>query len=236
MRDAVIHLITNRSGDFHHPSLATLTSYTPTARVGVEVEVRQALRLDDVETDYYAVASAMAVYAFPDILAEFGETARSVDFSMWRPDDDTIVGGEFANTNQDVFRIARMPREWPVATVWRITYVEDGARITLDNQPALLAPARAVGDYLHVEWPEELGVAGKIKLDSTWQSGSELQIYHTPPSFPYGLALQAMLAVPGAIQLIQAKGYMELYWGAQTDIERYAAAMAALADPATHNG
>lgn len=235
MENAVIYLVTNRSGDFRHPSLASCDRYTPIPEAPDEIKLRALLRLNDTSTDYYVMGALMAVYAFPDILAEYRETGRSFEPTLWEPDEDVLTGGAFRDTSQDAFYLHRVPDEWPVAMSWDIAFMDATTALVTVGDARYRVPVRASGGSLYATWPEALGLRGAVDLDGSWTSGATLHLEHVPVSFPYHRAVEKVMASPGSLSLISARGYMGAFYSAQSDIEKFALALTALAWPGGEN-
>lgn len=231
MINAVLHLVTNRAGDFHHPAFASAVDFTPHAETEDEKSLRTFLQLRDTTTDYYVVGALNAIYAFPDILAEFGETQRTFNLARWRKDNDGFYPGSFVNTNAHVFSVQRIPNEFPVDMEWILSYLDaQTMKIQLASK-TYLAPVRISGDILYVEWPEELGIKGAIKLEVAWDSSARMTLSHTPVGFPYGKIVEHVVHRDDARRLLTGRGYMSHFFAAQSDMEKCALLYTALAEP-----
>jgi hypothetical protein len=234
MTNAVLHLVTNRAGNFHHPSLASAVSFSPRAETEDEQSLRTFLQLRDTTTDYYVLGALNSIYAFPEILAEFGETQRTFNLSRWRKDSDTFYPGKFVNTNAHVFSVQRVPNEFPVDMEWLLSRVDSQTlKIQLASH-TYYASARLSNNILYVEWPEELGIQGAIQLDGEWNASTLMHLYHTPVGFPYSKIVEYVVHRDDARRLMTGRGYMSHFFSAQSDIEKCALLYTALAAPTSN--
>jgi len=232
MKNSVIHLITNRAGDFHHPSLASVTDYTPHTESAEEISLRDFLQLRDQSTDYYVIAAINAVYAFPELVAEFKESQRTFDLSLWSKDDDNITSNGVLNTQDKVFTIHRTPTEFPVQMRWELSYVNGTTmKIRLGDLFWDVNVRTTEDNVMYVDWPEELGISGALNLDNTWSSGDTMTIIHTPTRFPYGRLAEIVTNRDDARRVMIDRNYIRNFYLAQSDIEKCAILYTALAWP-----
>ena len=231
MKNSVIHLITNRKGDFHHSSLASVSDYEIHAEPDEEASLRTFLQLGDTTTDYYVMGALGAVYAFPELFAEFKETQRTFDISLWSKDDDNFTPNGVINTTDEVFNLHRTPTEFPVEMEWIMTYTNDNTMRVVLGAASYDVPVRATTNTLYADWPEELGISGAISLDATWSSGDEFRIHHTPTRFPYSRIVELITNRADARMIMTNRGYMRNFYLAQSDIEKCAILYTALAWP-----
>jgi hypothetical protein len=235
MMNEVIHLITNRSGDFHHPSMASIVGYTPHTETTDEASLRQFLKLKDTSTDYYVIGAIMAVYAFPAIAQEFKEQGRTFDVTLWRKDQDVFYPGTLVNSRQDAFNVHRVPSEFPVAFEWRMSYLDAQTMLIQLGTVRYAVPVRVAAGKLYVEWPEELGIQGAISLDEEdWSTTTVLTMLHTPVGFPYTALASQLANREDARRILTGRGYMKHFYAAQSSIEKCAITYTALAGTAQY--
>lgn len=235
MINRIIHLVTNRSGDFHHLSLASVADYEPHTEPKYEKSLREFLRLNDTDTDYYVVAAISSIYAFPELYHEFGEQQRTFDLSQWRSDDDAGYPSQFVNTREDAFNLHRVPTEFPVAMQWDLSFLDSATLLIKLATRRFNVTAREANGILYVEWPEELGIQGAIDLNGqSWSSGFKMTVLHTPTGFPYTELVRQLDNREDARRILTDRGYMDNYYSAQSDIEKCALTYTALAWPANY--
>ena len=231
MTNAIIHLVTNRSGDFHHPSLGSVIGYTPHVESPEETTLRRFLHLKDTDSDYYVIGALGAIYAFPELVREYGEDGRTFDLQSWRKDDDAFYPGNMVNSRKDAFAIHRTPTEFPVALEWYLSYMDAQHMLIQVGTARYVVPVRVSATTLYVEWPDELGIQGAIALADTWTTGTHMTLRHTPVGFPYTELARQLTQREDARRLLTDRGYMSYFYAAQSDIEKCAVTYTALAWP-----
>ena len=232
MTNTVLHLVTNRAGDFRHPTFDSATTYRPKTETADEASLREYLGLKDTTTDYYVVGALTAVYAFPAFLSEFGEDKRTFDLTRWRPDQDAVYPVFLVNSRREAFNIHRVPTEFPVSIQWNLSYVDATTMLVQLGTARYMVPVRAAAETLYLDWPEELGIEGAIDLDgASWTTGFTATILHTPIGFPYDVLAEKLKNRQDARRILTDRGYMPYFFAAQSAMEKCAAVYTALAWP-----
>jgi hypothetical protein len=234
MTNSIIHLVTNRSGDFHHPSLGAVRGYTPHRETDDETTLRTFLQLRDTSTDYYVIGAIASVYAFPDLVREYKESSRTFDLTSWRKDEDGFYPGKFVNTRRDAFNVHRVAQEFPVEMEWLLSYLDAQTLLVRLGSTRYNVPVREAGGILYAEWPEELGIKGAIELSGSWDASTFMTLIHTPGGFPYTVLAEKLRHRDDARRLMTDRGYMSHFYAAQSAIEKCAIAYTALAWPTQH--
>lgn len=232
----IIHLVTNRSGDFHHPSLASVVGYKPHKEPADEASLRAFLQLKKTDTDYYVIGALAAVYAFPALVREFNEKGRTFDLSAWRKDDDVFYPGQLVNSRSHAFNVHRIPTEFPVEIEWRLSYLDSATMLVQVGSQRYNVPVRVAAGILYAEWPAELGIQGAIELDAGWGSSTVMTMRHIPTGFPYEELARQLANREDARRLLTERGYMPYFYSAQSHIEKCAVTYTALAGPSKYVG
>ncbi len=245
MRNAVLHLISNKAGNFGLPNLPVDSSFVPYTTTAIEDSLRAALFIN--ATPYYLINSLISVYTFSDILAEFRETETTFSLCNINYPKLTIVNATYANTPTQNFNIANIPETYPNATYfyWTIKYNnEDTLSITCCNQrftiPFTLTDLVEDGQAIRVlsaDWPAISGIKGGFALneDIDWSTGANIYLFVPPVVFPYEEAIKVANRIPGTADILNRAGVSKNYYNAQSGIEKYALLMMALANPAERN-
>jgi len=234
MINQIIHLVTNRSGDFHHPSLASAADYVPHVEPADEASLREFLHLKDIDTDYYIIGALTSIYAFPELVGEFNETDRNFDLSLWKPDDDAFSPGDLDNSSCCIFNIHRVPTEYPVVTQWDMSYLDATSLLIQLGTKRWVARVRESATKLYVDWPAELGLQGAVELDGAWTTGYKMTLLHTPSGFPYEELARQIANREDARRILTDRGYMPYFFAAQSDLEKCAILYTALAWPSQY--
>ena len=245
MRDAVLHLITNKAGDFGSSVLPENSFYTPHTPTEAESFVRSKLLIND--SIYHMVNSMLAVYAFPEILSDFRETSRTFDFKNLQKNTVTISGASYANTASENFNIVNIPNSFPSVNYfnWQIKYqdyqylVFSGCDANYTIPYTLTETTQDAASYriISADWPLESGIKGGFSLDpaTDWSFGNSFSLTVYPTVFPYESAINYINKFADTATLLTNTGLSRNYYNAQSYIEKYAILMLALADADKHN-
>jgi hypothetical protein len=245
MRNAVLHLITNKSGDFGSSVLPENSFYQPHTPSAAEEFIRSRLLIN--ETNYHLVNSLLAVYAFPEILSDFRETSRTFDFKDLQKNVVTISGASYANTPTENFNIVNVPTTFPSANYfnWTVKYqdYENLVFIGCDSAStipyALTETTQDAVSYriISADWPVAAGIRGGFSLDPTtdWSTGNSFSLNVYPAIFPYEAAINYVNKFAETATLLNNTGLARNYYNAQSYIEKYATLMLALADTDKNN-
>lgn len=245
MRNAVLHLISNKAGDFGIPNLPVDSSFVPYTTTDIEDTLRSILFIN--AAPYYLLNSLTSVYTFSDILSEFRETETTFNLCNINYPKLTIINATYANTDEQNFNIANIPSTYPNSTYfyWTIKYNnETSLAITCCNQrftiPFTLTELTEDGQAMKVlsaDWPAISGIKGGFVLndDIDWSTGATIYLYVPPVTFPYDEAITMVNRIPGVGDLLNREGVSKNYYNAQSGIEKYALLMLALANPSARN-
>lgn len=245
MRDAVLHLISNKNNGFNipcFPSYSSFTPYTPTAQ---ETTLREKLFIND--SSYHLINSMLAVYSFSDILSEFRETSRTFNFTDLPVSEVIITNATYGNSETTNFNILNIPTSFPTPNYfnWEIRYQDDEFIVLVYCDTATTIPytletiTQNSVDYrlLTAEWPEVTGIKGGFILDSTlsWSYGNSITMVVPPVVFPYEHAIKYVDKLSETSHILNSAGLSRNYYNAQSYIEKYATLMLALARPDLRN-
>lgn len=236
MRDSVLHLVTNRASTFGSPIFPSASLYVPHTEGTSESSLRDFLRLRSNDPAYYLVGVLASVYSFPEIVEEFKETDKTFDLKDYVPPSNTVSGGSFVNLFGKSFSLERVPIEYPILTDILVKYKDSReVSIVACNNTYNVPFAVRSGDNLDIEWPEELGIHGILYPSAgTWITGSYVNIYHQPITYPYKVVTDSVLKNSDYIQLLSSLGLMKNIYSAQSPVERMALIALALANPSTY--
>lgn len=242
MRNAVLHLITNKASNFGSDLLPSYSSFYPYTATPAEEAIRTLLKINDGL--YYLKNSLIAVYAFPEILAEFRETSVTYDISKFMTEEIVLEQAEYYNTSTSNFSVTNHPSTFPDDTYcrWRIKYVDGTNLLFLGCNAAFTIPYNIyhlAGNRVAIdaEWPAISGLKGGFKLaeGTSWATGTYISMYAPPASFPYTAAVNLASNLPGTARLLAEAGIARNFSNAQSGIEKYALLMLALARPDIRN-
>lgn len=245
MRNAVLHLITNKSGDFGSSVLPENSFYVPHTPTSEEEFIRAKLLIN--ESNYHLVNSMLAVYAFPEILSDFRETSRTFDFKDLQKNVVTISGASYANTATENFNIVNVPTTFPSTSYfdWTIKYQDYENLVFIGCDTSFTIPytlTETVQDavtyrIIAAEWPAVSGIKGGFSLDATtdWSTGNSFSLTVYPSVFPYEAAINYVNKFAQTPTLLTDSGLARNYYNAQSYIEKYATLMLALAGADKNN-
>jgi hypothetical protein len=245
MRDAVLHLISNKSGSFNIPCFPAYSDYTPYEPTAQETVLRDKLLIN--MSSYHLINSMLAVYSFSDILSDFRESSRTFNFNDLPISALSITNATYANTETENFNIVNVPNTFPSANYfnWSIKcqdsefLIFSGCDIsvtipyTLDNVTQDAVSYR----ILTAGWPTIAGIKGGFALDPslTWSFGDQITLTVPPVTFPYDKAIDYINILPETAQVLSTAGLARNYYNAQSDIEKYALLMLAISRPDLRN-
>lgn len=240
MRNAVLHLITNKSDSFGSELLPMQSRYVPHSTTAEEDRIRTALLLNT--STYHLHHSLVAVYAFPDILQAFKETESTFLLNTFLPAPLVITNASYYNTQTEPFNIVYNPSVFLPATTtgmysWTIKYVSNDT-LELDlGYKTIIVPCIVTSDIITATWPAESGIKGAFQMDSeyTWTTGYTIYLSVPPVSFNYTTAVQHISSYTELHKLISGAGLARNFFSAQSDIEKYAIVMLALGRPDLYN-
>lgn len=244
MRNAVLHLISNKAGNFGSTALPTNSSFTPFTPTAEETFVRNKLFIND--SVYHLVNSILSVYAFPEILADFRETSRTFNFHSLQKNKVTISGATYANTETDNFNILNIPTSFPTPNYfsWQIKY-QDYENLVITGCDTNFTVAYTLTEVtqdttyrvLSADWPSVTGIKGGFALDADtdWSYGTAISLTVYPAIFPYEAAINYINKFSETSTLLTNTGLSRNYYNAQSYIEKYATLMLALANPGVRN-
>lgn len=245
MRNAVLHLITNKSGSFGSAALPDNSFYSPHDPTEAETFIRSKLLIN--ESNYHLVNSMLAVYAFPEILSDFRETSRTFDFKELQRNVVTIAGASYANTAAENFNIVNVPATFPSTNYfnWTIKYQDYENLVFVGCDAVYTVPytlTETTQDavtyrIISAEWPIVSGIKGGFSLDPStdWSTGNSFSLTVYPAIFPYEAAINYVNKFAETATLLTNTGLARNYYNAQSYIEKYATLMLALADADKNN-
>jgi hypothetical protein len=242
MRNAVLHLVTNKSSDFGSDMLPTNSSFRAFPASAGETAIRNTLKIND--DLYYLLNSLVAVYAFPEVLTEFRESETTFDLNAFRLPPLTITNAEYYNTATTNFNVVLQPATFPTDGYfnWTVSYNnESSLDIYCCNQAYTVPYTKSLSldgcEVIEAIWPEVSGLSGgfKLPITSSWATGYVIQLYVPPISFPYKAAVDLITALPGTSKVLADAGVARNFFNAQSDIEKYALLMLAISRPDIRN-
>lgn len=245
MRNAVLHLISNKSGDFGSAALPANSFYTPHIPTAAEQFVRSALLIND--SNYHLVNSMLAVYAFPEILSDFRESSRTFDFKELQSNIVTIDGAAYANTTTENFNILNVPNSFVSTNYfnWQFKYQDYENLVFIGCDSSFTIPytlTEVIQDsvtyrIISAEWPAVSGIRGGFSLapDVSWSTGTSFSLTVYPAVFPYEATVNYINNFSETATLLTNTGLARNYYNAQSAIEKYATLMLALADTDKNN-
>jgi hypothetical protein len=245
MRNAVLHLLTNKSGNFGSSALPENSFYSPHIPTEAEAFIRSKLLIN--ESNYHLANSMLAVYAFPEILSDFRETSRTFDFKDLQKNVVTISGASYANTETENFNIVNVPSTFPSVNYfnWTVEYqdyenlVFNGCDTSATIPYTLTDTVQGATTYriISAEWPTVAGIKGGFSLDPTtdWSTGNSFSLTVYPAIFPYEAAINYVNKFAETATLLTDAGLARNYYNAQSYIEKYATLTLALAEVDKNN-
>lgn len=245
MRNAVLHLISNKSGDFNSEVFPENSFFTPHPVSPEESFIRSKLFIND--SNYHLVNSMLAVYSFPEILLEFRETSRTYDFKFLQHNYVSVIGATYANTATENFNLVNIPTTFPTPAYfnWEIRYQDynnlifAGCDTTVSIPYTLTTTTQDSNTYriLTADWPSQAGIKGGFALDSNldWSYGNSISLYVYPAAFPYDAAIAYISKFSEVSAVLNATGLSRNFYNAQSAIEKYATLMLAIANPSVKN-
>lgn len=245
MRNAVLHLISNKSGNFGSSVLPENSFYTPHTPTEAEAFVRSRLLIND--SNYHLVNSMLAVYAFPEILSDFRETSRTFDFKNLQRNNVTISGAAYANTATENFNIVNIPTTFPSLNYFNwiikcqdsdnLVFIGCDTSYTIPYTLTVNTQDAVTHRIVSAAWPAVSGIRGGFSLDPStdWSFGNSFSLSVYPAEFPYGAAINYINRFSETATLLTNSGLARNYYNAQSYVEKYATLMLALANVDINN-
>lgn len=245
MRNAVLHLITNKSGNFGSSVLPANSFYAPHTPSEAEAFVRSRLLIND--SNYHLVNSMLAVYSFPEILSDFRETSRTFDIKNLQRNTVTISGASYANTATENFNIVNIPDTFPSLNYfnWQVKCQDSDNLVFIGCDTSYTIPytlTETTQDavthrIVSANWPTVSGIRGGFDLDAStdWSFGNSFSLTVYPAEFPYEAAIIYINRFAATATLLTNAGLARNYYNAQSYIEKYATIMLALANTDINN-
>ena len=228
MHNKFLHALTNRNF-FLHPGFRGMDDFVPSVDATAD-RVRDLLGLNDTEHDYYIVGLLQAVAAFPHIRSQLDDPHVTYDLLDYRPPVAGVSGASLLGDVNGPPAITIIPAAFPtgfeVTLVWRTT---TSFTMTAEGLDSILKVRHSNGTVFP-EWGA-CGIRGRLVLadGNAWADGCEVIISHTPVTYPYRLAVQAVSGSPHALSIIDSAGCMEAFYSSQDDVEKMAVVALALA-------
>jgi hypothetical protein len=245
MRNAVLHLITNQSGFAGSEVFPINSFYVPHTPNAAEEFIRSRLLIN--ESNYHLTNSMLAVYAFPEILADFRESSITFSFKELQRNTVTISGASYVNTPTENFNILNVPNTYPSSNYfnWTIKYQDYENLVFVGCDSAYTIPytltetmqGATAYRIISAAWPAVAGIRGGFALDATtdWSTGNSFSLNVYPAIFPYEAAINYINNFAETSTLLNNTGLARNYYNAQSYIEKYATLMLALADADKNN-
>jgi hypothetical protein len=242
MRNAVLHLITNKAKDFGIEGLPLISSFVPATPTEAESKIRKALLIND--SPYHLINSLSAVYAFEEILAEFNESSRTFELYSLPRNYLHITGADYANTASENFNIAYSPSSFVKAgtLAWKIKYNNSTSINLIYAGISVTIPFSIDSNkVLSATWPLDSGIRGGFKIpdDKEWSIGSlsEISLNVAPVSFSYAdtIAYLKRFYSNSLYGVLNESGLGKNFAAAQSAIEQYAIVMLAIGKPDIRN-
>lgn len=233
MINAVLHHLTNKADSFGHSMFPNTSSYEPTTEGANEYALRDFLKLRESSDIEYLLGALAAVYSFPEILEEFGETGRSFRLEDYRRTEYSLTGGKLVDRYDKSPSVAYTPEEYPWPTQTTISYL-NATKVRLvrgaktEEVPYLLRET----EYLDIDWPEDLGITGIVQLlGFPWEDQRRVTINHPPNSYPYDACGQKIKENTQFLEHLDERGLVSPFYSAQTGLEQVALACLSLKWP-----
>lgn len=223
MQNAVLHLLTNRAGDFGSTIFPNSSVYTPHSESKVEESIRSLLKLRTGDSPYFLINIMGAIYAFPEIFAEFKETNTSFQFSDYVRPPNTVSGGSIVSMYGKTVSYSRIPNQYPIDFEITISYKDsEKVRIIIDDVEHEANYTIRGDGFMDIDWPEISGLSGIVQPNTSWNVGSLIRVYHQPVSYPYKAVVDCVLKNTDYISYISSTGLLKNMYSAQTDLEKVA--------------
>lgn len=224
--NAFLHPLTNRGQGYIWPRFPVDPHWV--ARGSDEAdEVRRLMRLNVTDCDWYVVGCLQAIAGCPWVAREIADTAALMTMLHYVPSTGSIVGADLRPDQKGPPQLVRTSMLWPVDFWITLTRVDEGhALLKVDGMPAAVS-ARFDDTYLHVDWPESVGIAGAL-VPTSWAASDEILIYHEPRRFPYELLAQELHGVRAHDRLLLTTGLASHAVAARSDLEKIAVTCLAL--------
>ena len=223
MQNAVLHLLTNRASDFGSTIFPKSSVYIPHPENEVEKSIRSLLKLRSGDSPYFLMNIMGAIYAFPEIFAEFKETNTSFQFSDYVRPPNTVSGGSIVSMYGKTVSYSRIPNQYPIDFEITISYKDsEQVRIMVDDFEYEASYTIRGDGFLDIDWPKISGLSGIVQPNAAWSVGSLIRVYHQPVSYPYKAVADHVLKNTDYISYISSIGLLKNMHSAQTDLEKVA--------------
>lgn len=236
MIDAVIHRLTNRSGDFVDPALSAAVSFVPLEEDAGSSQLRDFLKLRPGDPECHLRACLAAVYSYEEVLAEFGESKSTFSVCDLRPaavsgEGVSLVGG-FGVTPSLIYS----PASYPFSGKTRIECLDSSLSIaTQDAVTRNVSHSMRSNGLVQLWWPAEFGISGFLDIGgASWEPGYSVELEHDPTVYPYKLAVDEAIKLSGVIHHLSAVGLLSHFTAAQSPMEKMALLCLATAYTAIH--
>lgn len=236
MINRILHLLTNRASDFGSSIFPAVSDFVPHEEDPKEKAFRDFLHLRNGDSPFYLMGMLAAIYSFPEIVEEFGESDSTFSLSDYVRETDIIEGGSLQSKYGKTASLQRRATEFPVDFDIRITYHStNNVRIRAADQDVSVPFETRVDGSLVFPWPDFTGVGGVLTPASLpWNVGSSVIIRHEPVMFPYEALHDRVLASPDLMEMLISASLLKHVYAAQTPLESTALIGLAIARPDLH--
>jgi len=177
---------------------------------------------DDYEVRYLVQAYLTALMAVPELYNDLEFKNEIYDLTDFSPKTAVIEGANLIASRESNPSIARHTAEWPPLLEWTVHYSkEDQVNIIYGGRNYILK-AKSYQDILSVDWPEELGFRGNLKLHAGWNPSTLIKVKDTPVNFPYKELVNAIKHDSYLVELLSFSDMNGKFVSAQEDWEKVA--------------
>ena len=236
MYNSVLHLLTNRTTGFTSSIFPSVSEYTPHTESSDEAYLRTFLKLRQGDPEFYLVALLAAIKSFPEIEEEFKEDECTYYLNDYRRTEFTTTNGLLVSRFGVEASLLYKPSDYPVPLTTTVKYY-DGSEVTVARgRKSRRVPYRIrTGNYLHVDWPAEIGITGLVDLlGNTWGDGLTITFTHAPDVFPYDALANAAIGNNRIFKFLDDLGTLKMFNAAQSPIEKGAILGLSIASPWNH--
>lgn len=217
MINKILHAVSNRAL-FYTPLFVPQPGFLAAVLSSDAQNLRTALLLNVLNTDYYLKIYLGLLEAYPDLKAQFNDWHTSYEVTDFLPRGVLVDGGDFLSAPNIAGTFTDPPNttlpvnltyliDYQSANLCNVTLVEQGNSQLVSYQLFGKAPEQ----ILSLDWPDTLPFVGQIKLTQNWTLNSRVQIFVEPSQFPYDLILASAERWPYLNTLLVSYGMNDAY-------------------------
>jgi hypothetical protein len=225
MYSPIYRYVANRS-NFCQGVLSSSVEFVPVKASDAATSVREMLKLDVTNSDFFIAGVAGALLGSPQLMANFDHRSIGhpkgvtvVGYSSFKPPlGVTLVGDNFGTA-----QVHRIAETWPIDQTLTLTRIDAQSAMVefIGEARKQVVSAVLIQDILSITWPAWTGLKGNLQftIPDHWQHAASFQFNVEPSEFPYALAMTALKQGVAWMNLLEPVGLLPIYAGVQSSVQ-----------------